>query len=97
MEKQKITVRVAGRSYTLVSSDPPEHVRRVAELLNRQLREMELVSNLPAHQVMTLTSLNLEDQLVKAQDEIRELKRRLMERSGAETQADGEDRGGTAE
>ena len=82
MEKQKITVRVAGRPYTLVSSDPPEHVRRVAELVNRQLHEMEIVSGLPAQQVMTLTCLNLEDQLVKAQDEIRELKRRLMEQAG---------------
>ena len=82
MEKQKITVRVAGRSYTLVSSDSPEHVRRVAELVNRQLHEMEIVSGLPAQQVMTLTCLNLEDQLVKAQDEIRELKRRLMEQAG---------------
>ena len=82
MEKQKITVRVAGRPYTLVSSDPPEHVRRVAELVNRQLHEMEIVSGLPGQQVMTLTCLNLEDQLVKAQDEIRELKRRLMEQAG---------------
>jgi len=82
MEKQKITVRVAGRPYTLVSSDSPEHVRRVAELVNRQLHEMEIVSGLPAQQVMTLTCLNLEDQLVKAQDEIRELKRRLMEQAG---------------
>jgi cell division protein ZapA (FtsZ GTPase activity inhibitor) len=31
VEKQKMTVTVAGRPYTLVSSDPPEHVKRVAE------------------------------------------------------------------
>ena len=32
MEKQRITVNVAGRTWTLTSSDPPEHVRRVEEL-----------------------------------------------------------------
>ena len=79
MEKQKITVRVAGKAYTLVSSDPPEHVRRVAELVDRQLREMEIAARLPSAQVLTLTCLNLEDQLLKAQEEIRELKRRLEE------------------
>ena len=79
MEKQKITVRVAGKSYTLVSSDPPEHVKRVAELADRRLREMELASGLPASQIQTLAVLNLQDELVKAQDEIRELKRRLSE------------------
>ena len=79
MEKQKITVRVAGKAYTLVSSDPPEHVRRVAELTDRRLQEMERATGMPVQQVMTLTCLNLEDQLVKAQDEIRELKRRLQE------------------
>ena len=30
MEKQKTTVRVAGREYTLVSSDSPEYIGRVA-------------------------------------------------------------------
>jgi len=79
VEKQKITVRVAGKAYTLVSSDPPEHVRRVAELVDRKLREMEIATGLPALQVLTLTCLNLEDQLVKAQDELRELQRRCEE------------------
>ena len=79
MEKQKITVRVAGKAYTLVSSDPPEHVRRVAELVDRKLREMEIATGLPALQVLTLTCLNLEDQLVKAQDELRDLQRRCEE------------------
>ena len=40
MEKQKITVNVAGKPYTLVSSDPPEHVRRVAEYVDRKLGEI---------------------------------------------------------
>ena len=31
MEKQKTTVRVAGKDYALVSTDSPEHLNRVAE------------------------------------------------------------------
>ena len=82
MEKQKITVRVGGKAYTLVSSDSPEHVRRVAELADRHLRDMELGTGLPMAQVQILTLLNTTDQLVRAQDEIRELKTRLAVEAG---------------
>ena len=78
MEKQKITVRVAGKNYTLVSSDPPEYVRRVAALVDRRLKEMEIATGLPENQVMALTCFNLADELLKAKDEITDLKRRMQ-------------------
>ena len=83
MEKQKINVRVAGKNYTLVSSDPPEHVRRVAAMVDRRLNEMEIASGMPPQQASVLACFNLADELLKAKDEITELKRR-MQRSQAE-------------
>ena len=80
MEKQKITVRVAGKSYTLVSSDSPEYVRRVAALVDRRLNEMEIATDMQPQQVMALTCFNLADELLKAKDENTELKRRLQRR-----------------
>ena len=50
MEKQKITVTVAGKPYTLVSADPPEHVKRVAEYVDRELSETASATNLPSAQ-----------------------------------------------
>ena len=81
MEKQKITVSVAGKPYTLVSSDPPEYVKRVAAYVDRKLRETAAVTNLPSAQTAVLTCFNLADELMKAQDENRQL-RRTMEVSG---------------
>ena len=75
MEKQKITVRVAEKNYTLVSSDSPEYLRRVAALVDRRLKEMEIASGMPAQQVMALTCFNLADELLKAKDENTALKR----------------------
>jgi len=72
MEKQKISVRVAGRNYNLVSSDPPEYVRRVANLVDRRLNET------------VLACFNLMDELLKAKDENTALKRRLMQAQAAE-------------
>ena len=75
MEKQKITVSVAGKAYTLVSSDPPEYVRRVAAYVDRKLRETMTVTNLPGSQAAVLTCFNLAEELMKAQDENRILRR----------------------
>ena len=85
MEKQKISVRVAGKSYTLVSSDPPDYIRRVAALVDRRLSEMELASGLSSQQASVLTCFNLADELLKAQDENTELKRRMQKMQGRRT------------
>ena len=69
MEKQKITVSVAGKNYTLVSSDPPDFVRRVATFVDRKLNEPAAVTNLPSGQAAVLTCFNLAEELLKSQDE----------------------------
>ena len=77
MDKQKITVNVAGRPYTLVSSDSPEYVRRVAEYVDRKLSETATVTNLASAQVAVLTCFQLADELMKAQDENTHLRRQM--------------------
>jgi len=69
MEKQKITVTVAGKNYTLVSGDAPDFVRRVAAFVDRKLNETAAVTNLPSGQAAVLTCFNLAEDLLKAQDE----------------------------
>ena len=81
MEKQKITVTVAGKPYTLVSEDPPEHVKRVAAYVDRTLSETSAVTNLPSSQAAVLTCFRMAEELLKAQDENRTLRRRLEELS----------------
>ena len=81
MEKQKITVTVAGKPYTLVSSDPPEQVKRVAAYVDRTLSETSSVTNLPSSQAAVLTCFRMAEELLKAQDENRTLRRRLEELS----------------
>ena len=79
MEKRKITVTVAGKPYTLVSSDPPEHVKRVAAYVDRSLSETSSATNLPSAQAAVLTCFRMAEELLKAQDENRMLQRRLEE------------------
>ena len=69
MEKQKLTVTVAGKNYTLVSGDPPAFVKRVADFVDRRLSETAAVTNLPSGQAAVLTCFNLAEELLKVQDE----------------------------
>ncbi len=81
MEKRRMTVTVAGRPYTLVSSDPPEHVKRVAAYVDRELSETAAATNLPSAQAAVLTCFRLAEDLLRAQDENRMLLKRLEESS----------------
>ena len=87
MEKQKITVSVAGKNYTLVSADPPEFVKRVAAFVDRRLSETETVTRLPSGQAAVLTCFNLAEELLKAQDENTLLRRQMDQLARASTQA----------
>ena len=69
MDKQKVTVRVAGRSYTLVSQDSPEYMQRVAALADQRLNEMSVITNQSPAAVAILTCIQLADELLKSQAE----------------------------
>ena len=77
MEKQRITVRVAGKDYALVSSDSPEHLTRVAAYVDRQFTETTFATRMPRDTVAVLVCLNIADELMKAQDENSRLRREI--------------------
>ena len=77
MEKQKTTVRVAGKEYALVSSDSPEHLQRVAAYVDRQITETAYATRMSRENVAVLSALNIADELMKAHDENARLRREL--------------------
>ncbi len=77
MEKQKVTVRVAGKEYTLVSSDTQEHLSRVAAYVDRQLSETMYATRMPLSNAAVLVAMNIADELMKAHDENSRLRREL--------------------
>ena len=84
MDKQKTTVRVAGKEYALVSSDSPAHLGRVARYVDRQISETVFATRAGKEDAAVLVALNLADELMKAQDENARLRRELTARSKAE-------------
>ena len=78
MVKQKTTVRVAGKEYTLVSSEAPEYMNRVASLVDRKISETAMAARLSVDKAAVLTALNIADELMKSNDENSRLRRELM-------------------
>lgn len=78
MEKQKTTVSVGGKEYTIVSNDPVEHVTRVSVYVDRKLKEIENATKLSTSMAAVLTALNIADELLKAHDENTKLRRELL-------------------
>lgn len=75
MEKQKTTVRIQGKDYSLVSTDSPEHLSRVAAYVDRQLTETMRSGRIQANTASVLVAMNLADELMHAQDEVNRLRR----------------------
>ena len=78
MEKQKTTVHVGGKAYTLVSSDPPAYMNRVASYVDRKLEETAMAARLPSGTAAVLVAINIADELMKSHDENSRLRRELL-------------------
>lgn len=77
MQKIRTTVKVAGKEYTISSYDDESHVKRVAAYVDRRMEELEAATKLPTAQLAVLTAMNVTDDMLKAQDEIRRLRAEL--------------------
>jgi len=77
MDKQRMTVRVAGKEYALVTSDSPEHLSRVATYVDRQISETTFATRQSKETAAVLVAMNIADELMKAQDENSRLRREI--------------------
>ena len=77
MQKIRTTVRIAGREYTIASTDSEEYVGRVAAWVDRRMAELGAATHLPAAQLAVLTAVNAADDMMKSRDELRRLEAEL--------------------
>ena len=77
MQKNRTTVRIAGRDYTIASYDSEEYVNRVAAHVDRSMNELSAATKLPAAQLAVLAAVNATDDMMKSRDEIRRLRREV--------------------
>ena len=79
MQKNKTVVTVRGKEYTLVGTEPVEYMQRVATYVDRRMTEISLASYLSEDRLMTLTALNIADELLKSKAEVNAMRKEMTQ------------------
>jgi len=79
MQKIRTTVNIAGKDYTISSYDDEAHVQRVAAYVDRRLNELSAAAKLPAAQLAVMVAMDVTDEMLKAQDEVRRMRAELSQ------------------
>ena len=77
--EKSYTLRIAGRDYTLKSTDSPEHVHRVAVYVDRKIAETGSSGFVNRETAAVIAGLSMADELLTAQDDNTRLRRELMQ------------------
>ncbi len=86
-EKNRVSVIIGGMSYSLVSEDSVEYIKKVAAYVDTKMKEIDSMHNcLTNSSKAVLTAINIADDFLKRNDRVREvvseneqLKRRIRE------------------
>ena len=77
MKKNKISVRLMGREYALLTDQQPERVQTVARYVDRKMKELQITARVPEAVLPMLTVMTIGDELFSAQQENIRLKKEL--------------------
>ncbi len=74
----RVDVEIFGKVYTVRGERDPEYVRRVAEFVDRKMREISQVTDtVSTSRIAILASLNIADELMTLLEDSEQLKSRM--------------------
>ena len=77
--KNTIKVIIDGRDYNMVAVEDETYVRRCAELVDQQIKEVSVGGRLSQADAAVLAAMNIADQLMKEQETAENLRRQVKE------------------
>ncbi len=79
-ERNKVTVTIHNRTYTIVGDEPKEHVELIANLVDKKMQEIYASNkHLDSTKLAVLTAINTMNDYVKLKEEFDELLRLIEE------------------
>ena len=75
----RVTVTIAGQNLTLLADETEEYMKKVAAVVSDKIREADRVPNLVGSQAAILAGVNLADELLKAQEQLSDLRHQLKD------------------
>ena len=76
--KNKVVVTIADRDYTMVAVEDENYVRKCAQHVDQQLREIAN-SRIPQADAAVLAAMNIADQYFREQDAAENLRRQIKD------------------
>ena len=76
--RNKVVVTIAGREYTMVAVEDETYVRKCADLVDQQLKQISS-GNLSQADAAVLAAMNIADQFLKEQQASDDLRRQVKE------------------
>lgn len=76
--RNKVELRIAGKDYTVVGTEPEEYIQRVGHYIDRKMSEIiRASSNLSTSMAAVLTAINIGDDFLKCHENELILKKEL--------------------
>ncbi len=76
--KNKVELRIAGKDYTLVGTEPIEYIHRIGLYVDKKMTDIMRVSNkLSTSMAAVLTAINVSDDFFKCYESEQNLKKEL--------------------
>jgi len=76
--RNKVELRIGGKDYTVVGTEPEEHIQRVGLYIDKKMCEiMKMNNKLSTSMVAVLTAINVADEYFKLRDSELNLKKEL--------------------
>jgi len=76
----RVDVEIFGKVYTVRGDKDPDYVRKVAEFVDRKMREISQVTDtVSTSRIAILASLNIADELMTLLEDAEQLKSRIRE------------------
>jgi cell division protein ZapA len=76
----RVDIEIFGKIYTVKGEKDPEYVRKVAEYVDRKMREISQVTEtVSTSRIAILASLNIADELFDLIDETEDLKENMKD------------------
>jgi len=76
----RVDVEIFGKVYTVRGDKDPDYVRKVAEFVDRKMREISQVTDtVSTSRIAILASLNIADELMTLLEDAEQLKTRIGE------------------
>jgi len=76
--RNKVELRIAGKDYTIVGTEPEEYIQRVGHYIDRKMSEvMKASTNLSTSMAAVLTAINIGDDFLKSHENELILKKEL--------------------